>query len=242
MLPGVAGWDTILANHKLTLAPEEGNHAQAAICQLEGNPVHLDMMEAVGFIEAEFCLNTLLDAEHRIITAFAGTPEAVHEHGCRAAEEMLKIRIPEPVDAVITCAGGLPYDCNFMQALKAPFNVKEILKPGGTLLWVGECEGGMLPGFLEWAKVKSYEELNSLARSSYNLTSHNSIMMRNLTSSTHVGMISALPDHELEAMGVQPLKTPDAAIRWLTENSPPGFTYAVIPNANAMCAALEPRN
>lgn len=242
LLPGVAGWDTILANHKLTLAPEQGIHPQSAICQLEGNPVHLDMMEAVEFVQAEFCLNTLLDAEHRIIAAFAGSPEAVHEHGCQAADEMLRIRIPEPVDAVITCAGGLPYDCNFMQALKAPFNVKEILRPGGTLLWISECAGGMLPGFLEWAKIKSYEELNALARSNYNLTSHNSIMMRNLTKNVKVGMISALPKEELKTMGIHPLENADTAIEWLSQNSPPDFTYAVIPNANAMCVALEPTN
>ena len=242
LLPGVAGWDTILAYHKLTLAPEKGIHPRSAICQLEENPVHLDMVEAVDFVQAEFCLNTLLDADHRIIAAFTGSPRAVHKQGCQTADEMFRIRIPEPVDAVITCAGGLPYDCNFMQALKAPFNVKEILRPGGAMLWIGECAGGMLPGFLEWAKIKSYDELNALARSQYNLTSHNSIMMRNLTTNANVGMISELPEEEVEAMGIHPLQDADTAIEWLSRNSPPDFTYAVIPNANALCVALEPSN
>ena len=72
---------------------------------------------------------------------------------------MFRLTVPEPVDVVITSAGGLPYDSNFMQSLKAVFNVQDIVRPGGAILWISECASGIHPGFLKWAAIQSDEEL-----------------------------------------------------------------------------------
>ena len=151
LLPGVAGVRTILANHRLTLDAARGWRPEVRPCSLDSNPVHLDMVDAARRVEGTFVLNTLLDTDHRVIGAVAGDLEAAHRAGCAAAEPIFRVPVSEPFDAVITSAGGAPYDCNFMQALKALFDVQEIVRPGGAILCAAECPEGMKRGFLRWA-------------------------------------------------------------------------------------------
>ncbi|HET9275106.1 MAG TPA: nickel-dependent lactate racemase, partial [Gemmatimonadales bacterium] len=180
LVPGVAGFRTILANHRLTLGPEAGIHPAVAPCSLEGNPVHLDMVEGARLARPDFCLNTLFDARDRLSDVVAGDVEAAHEEGCRRARDLLRLSLAEPVDALITSAGGHPYDYNFMQSLKAVFNVQDIVRPGGAVLWVAECPSGIHPAFLPWAAIDSDAELDAAVRRKYALTGHNSLMLRRL--------------------------------------------------------------
>ena len=109
------------------------------------------------------------------------------------AGKMLRVTVEEPVDAVISSAGGLPYDCNFMQALKAVFNVADIVRPGGAILWIAQCPQGIHQGFLRWAEIESNSDLQKAVRSEYALTGHNSIMLRQLTDRAQVALLSDLP-------------------------------------------------
>ncbi len=66
-LPGIASYKTIEQNHKLALKRE------ACALKLEGNPVHEDMIDALGTVKKEiFTINTVLDKNHRIYAAVAG--------------------------------------------------------------------------------------------------------------------------------------------------------------------------
>ncbi len=239
LVPGVAGFRTILANHRLTLDRDQGIHPDVRLCSLAGNPVHLDMLEGARMAKPEFCLNTLLDADHRMVSAVAGDFEAAHLEGCRQAEAMLRVPVSEPVDALVSSAGGLPYDCNFMQSLKAIFNVGSIVRPGGAILWVAECAGGINPGFLSWAAIESDVELERAVRERYALTGHNSLMLRHLTRRVDIALYSALPPDVVARLGVRPVTSLEEGLRWLAGRFPGGFGYAVVPHANVMCAAME---
>jgi nickel-dependent lactate racemase len=238
LVPGVAGFPTILANHRLTLDPERGIHPGVRLCSLRQNPVHLDMVEGARLAQPDFCLNTLMDAEDRMVSAVAGDFEAAHEEGCRQALGMLRLVLDEPVDVLITSAGGTPYDDNFMQSLKAVFNVQEVVRPGGTILWVAECSRGINPGFLSWASVESDAELDQSVRERYALTGHNSLMLRQLIRRVEVGLWSTLPSDTVQKLGVHPIASLEEGLSWIRQRHPRGFTYAVVPHANVMCAAL----
>jgi nickel-dependent lactate racemase len=239
LVPGVAGFRTILANHRLTLDQERGIHPGVRLCGLRENPVHLDMVEGARLAQPDFCLNTLLDTDHRMVSAVAGDFEAAHEEGCRQAAQMFRVRVPEPLDVLITSAGGHPYDCNFMQSLKAVFNVQDVVRPGGAILWVAECASGINPGFLPWAEISSDEELERAVRDRYALTGHNSLMLRHLTRRVDVALWSALPAEIVSKLGLHPVPSLEEGLRWIRQRHPAGFTYAVVPHANVMCAALE---
>ena len=239
LIPGVAGFRTILANHRLTLGPEHGIHPRVALCSLEGNPVHLDMLEGARLARPEFCLNTLFDAHDRMVDAVAGDFEAAHEEGCRRASALLRMSLPEPVDALITSAGGHPYDYNFMQSLKAVFNVQNIVRPGGAVLWLAECASGINPGFLPWAEIESDADLEAAIRRRYALTGHNSLMLRELVRKAEVALLSTLPPDVVGKLGLHPVASLNEGLQWLQDRFATDFTYAVVPHANVMCATLD---
>ena len=239
LIPGVAGFRTILANHRLTLGPGRGIHPGVAACSLEGNPVHEDMLEGARLARPDFCLNTLFDAHDRMVDVVTGDFEAAHEEGCRRAGAFLRMVLPEPVDALITSAGGHPYDYNFMQSLKAVFNVQDVVRPGGAVLWLAECPSGINRGFLPWAEIESDAELEAAVRSRYALTGHNSLMLRELIRRADVALLSTLPPTVVSTLGLHPVSSLDEGLRWLLDRLPQDFTYAVVPHANVMCATIN---
>lgn len=241
LVPGVAGFDTICANHRLTLADDGGIHPGAAPCSLADNPVHLDMLEAAAMAAPDFCLNTVQDTDGRLLSAVAGDWQAAFEAGCEIAERHFRLPVSEPVDVLVTSAGGLPHDCNFMQALKAVLNLQTIVRRGGSILWLAECAGGMHPGFLEWAEIDDDDELERRVRENYALTGHNSIMLRRLTREARVHLHSSLPRADVAGLGLLPAASPNEALRDIARRQPDGFRMAVARSANVLCAALEKR-
>ncbi len=241
LIPGVAGFQTIVANHRLTLDGTRGIHPAARAGNLDGNPVHADMLEAARMAPPDFCLNTLLDAEHHIMAAVAGDFEAAHAAGVRLAHTLLNVTVEAPVDAAIVSAGGLPYDCNFMQALKAPFNTQSIVRRGGALLWLAECRGGMQPQFLEWASIASDEELRRAVSAHYALTGHNSIMLRDLIRRFDVALYSALPSAAVQRLGLHPVASIAAGVQWLAQRCGAATTCAIVPHASTMYASPTER-
>ena len=179
-----------------------------------------------------------------MVAAVAGGLEEAHRAGCDQASRWLSVEVDPPVDAVVTSAGGWPYDCDFVQALKAIFNIQGILRPGGAILWVAECPQGMKEGFLHWARIASDDELEASVRRSYNLAGHNTIMLRALLRRARVAMLSSLPEDALTALGVVPVRTLGEGMDWLRSCTPPGSRVAIIPHANishAFSSEIESR-
>ncbi len=232
LIPGVAGLETILANHSLTLAPDSGIASRVGPCSLPGNPVHLDMLEGARLVEPDFCLNTILDAKHRLIDVVAGNFEQAHLEGCQRVRTWFQLRLPQPVDFLITCAGGLPYDTDFIQALKAAFDVQEAVRPGGCLLWVAECREGMPGAFDRWAAVSPHDSLESAVRSGYNLAGHNTVMLRQLTSKLQVALLSSLSAERVRALGLHAVSSIEEGWHWAKQRLPANFRYATVPYAN----------
>jgi nickel-dependent lactate racemase len=241
LIPGVAGFETIQRNHRLTLAPERGIHPAVAPCSLSENPVHLDMLEAAAMVAPDFSLNTLLDTRGRMLGVVAGHWVRAHEVGCREARRF-RLVVNEPVDLLITSSGGLPHDCNFMQSIKAVLNLQSILRPGGFVLWIAQAAGGMHPGFLEWAAIGDDAELDRAVRENYSLTGHNAIMLRRLVRNARVSLKSDLPREEVERLGFRAVDSAQDELDSICAELPAGFRVAVAPTANVICAAVERRD
>jgi len=232
LLPGVASYRTILANHRLTLAQGQGIARGVGPCALDDNPVHLDMIEASRFAKPSFALSTVLDADQRLVGVFAGEPEASHGKACSFARRIHQVRVGQPFDAVITSAGGAPFDMNFMQSLKALFNVQEGIHPNGPILWIAECPLGVSKPFLDWASIENDEAFEQEVRRAYNLAGHNSVMLRHLVRRAEVGMVTAIPPERVRRLGLHPLDSLEAGLRWLSDRVPPGARVAYVPFGN----------
>ncbi len=138
ILPGVSGVETIMNNH----SPRNIDHANARCGIAEGNPIYEEMREAACLANLSFILNVVLDADKRILAAFAGDPVEAHRNGCVFTLECCRVK-PVLGDIVVTSNGGYPLDRNLYQLVKGISNGALTAKEGGVIVACGECMDGV---------------------------------------------------------------------------------------------------
>jgi len=154
ILPGIAGERTVLANHWAGFVA----HPRARTGNLEGNPVHEDMVHAARQVGLGFILNVVINGRKEIVASFAGHPEKAHEAGCDWVSGLTRVA-PAPADIVITSNGGYPLDQNIYQALKGMTAAEAACRPGGVIIMVSACEDGHGgEAFYEWFRRASGPE------------------------------------------------------------------------------------
>jgi nickel-dependent lactate racemase len=136
--PGVAAYETIEQNHRLILQRE------AAPLALAGNPVHEDLVEAMGYLAGKeiYSLQVVLNRDHRICAAFCGSLTESFAAAVHKAKEVFSVELDKRADIVVTVAPA-PLDIDLYQAHKALEHGKRALKPGGILILVAQCPGGI---------------------------------------------------------------------------------------------------
>ena len=136
-LPGIASYKTIEQNHKLALKPASRTLA------LEGNPVHEDMVDALGVVKKEiFSIMTVLDKDHRIYAATAGHIDDAFFAAVGKANEVFAVPVAEKADIVVSVV-KYPADIDLYQAQKGIDNAKLALEEGGILILVAKCRCGV---------------------------------------------------------------------------------------------------
>ena len=137
VLPGVADQVTVLGNHcsKFIDSPfaRTGN--------LDGNPLHLDMMAAARLAKLAFIVNVVIDEAKRTVAAFAGDPFKAHRTGCDFLLNYAQVA-PKFADIVITSNGGAPLDQNLYQCVKGMTAAEATCNPGGVIIDCVECADG----------------------------------------------------------------------------------------------------
>lgn len=145
ILPGISAYESIMANHKLSLSPNwgDGTNFMVRCGNVVNNPVHLDMLEAATFVNPTFLFNVIIDENGNIGNAVSGDYIKAHEAGQRIVDEADSFYIKEKADIVIASAGGYPKDIDLYQASKALINAKEAVKIGGVIILLAECIEGI---------------------------------------------------------------------------------------------------
>ena len=137
ILPGVADQVTVLGNHcsKFIDSPF------ACTGNLDGNPLHEDMVAAAKMAKLAFIVNVVIDEEKKTVAAFAGDPFAAHLKGCDFLLGYARVA-PKPADIVITSNGGAPLDQNLYQCVKGMTAAEATCNPGGVIIDCVECADG----------------------------------------------------------------------------------------------------
>ena len=115
LFPGLAGYETVWANHTLSMEPG----SESLI--LEGNPVHEDLEEAlaVGIAGKQvFSIQLVLDKDHRVGFAAAGSLDETFRRAVAVADKQFVLDIERRYEVVVAVAPH-PMDCNFYQTNKA---------------------------------------------------------------------------------------------------------------------------
>lgn len=152
ILPGVAGEETILHNHR----PENIASPYATGANLDGNPIHKECQEAAKMGKLAFILNVALDRSKKIVGAFAGDPVKAHTCGCEYVKRMMSVAAKR-TDIVITTNNGYPLDRNLYQVVKGIDTASKIVKEGGVIIVAAEC--------MEKVGHKNFEDLILSCRS-----------------------------------------------------------------------------
>ncbi len=136
-LPGIAGYKTIEANHKLALVPE------ARALALDGNPVHEDMIDAIKTVKQDiFSIMTVLDKHHHIYATCCGHINDSFHAAIDQANKVFAAPLDSKADIVVSVV-KFPQDIDLYQAQKGIDNAKLALKDNGIMILVAKCRCGI---------------------------------------------------------------------------------------------------
>jgi nickel-dependent lactate racemase len=139
LFPGLAGYETVWANHKLSM------EAGSELLVLRGNPVHEDLEDAltIGIQGKEiYSIQLVLDKDHRVGFAAAGALEDTFRQAITVADRQFVLDLERLYEVVVAVAPH-PMDCNLYQTNKAIQSGALALKDGGVLIVVSECPFGL---------------------------------------------------------------------------------------------------
>jgi nickel-dependent lactate racemase len=209
ILPGIAGRDSILSNHKLSLSKESTSELAdgCASGNLEGNPVHEDMLAAAKLLEAPlFAVNVIPGRDDGISFVNAGEIEFSHIEACERYRELFTIDLERKYGAVIVSAGGSPKDVNLLQAHKALRHASTALEEGGVMLAALACAGGVGSDSLDMLFEKGRSRVPGRVRKGYTLNTQTAVSMYELTGRFSIYLRSMMKDSDISRFGFCPWK------------------------------------
>ena len=241
IVPGIASYDTCVANHLLVLDPvKSGRHPQARAGNLRENPMHEDMMEACKFLPPAFLFNTVLSEGYNIVHLAAGNRNAAFYRGCQLVDQHFRIPIPQTADLVIASGGGFPRDINFIQSHKTLEYAMNALKPGGVMVLVAACSEGLgHPDFFRWLRFQDPMEMEFELRKHFQVNGQTAYATLVKAKRAKTLLLSELPDAVVRSMSMSPVHTIEEALSeayQLLGESP--STY-VIPHGSAVLPWVE---
>lgn len=235
ILPGISSYETVVANHRLTMFGK-GN-AGAGV--YEGNPVNKDMIEAARMVNPTLMINVVLDKDRNIIKFFTGDIIKAHKKGVDYINKIYRPKIKKLADLVIASSGGHPLDLNFVQVHKAIHQATYALKEGGVMIAVGACsEGYGSEAMGKYLAMKSVEAIERHLVKEYEIQGQTARAMLKKARAYRIIFITKLPPEEVMFMGMIPAKNMnealELALRWVPEN----FGAYIIPNSMTILPKL----
>ncbi len=232
-LPGIAGYETISANHLLSL------DKRASLLSLKDNPVSLDMTEVAERVEKPiFSIQVIVDQNKEIYSLCFGNLFSSFEEGVKLAEKVFCIPIKEKYDLVVALIQP-PYDVNFYQAQKGLENAKMALKEKGIIILVSNCEKGIgEEEFINIMKIaNSPEEVIEEIKKNFVLGYHKSAKLAELLTWAEIYTVVGIPNEIVEAIFMKPFKKINDALSYAIKNNNIK-NILILPDASLMLPTL----
>ena len=137
LIPGLAGFTTTVLNHSLA------KHEESRSLNLETNPLHQDLMEAIGLLGSKSVLSIQLvtSRQGEIIDMFCGELDWTFRQAVACAKNIYTVTIENKYE-IVFAVGEPPLDANLYQLQKAQEHGAEAVSDGGILVVVGACNQG----------------------------------------------------------------------------------------------------
>jgi nickel-dependent lactate racemase len=234
--PGAAAYRTMEHNHHLAL--KEG----AVPLALEGNPVHEDLVEAVGTLRGKeiYSLQVVLDQAHRICAAFCGSLEGSFAAATQKAREVFAVEVSEQADVVVTIASA-PLDIDLYQAQKALEHGRLALKERGIIILVAQCPRGIgNEGFYRLlCRAAAPEEVFSLIEGFYTLGDHKAAKLATLAMQGQIWGVTDLAPAILEKAFIKPYADLQEALRAAIRDKGPHARVLFLMNGSMLVPIIK---
>jgi len=237
--PGLAALETVKVWH----GPDFLEHPNAQAGALEGNPVHEENTYIARRAGCDFIVNTVIDAQRRMLKVVAGDMEGAFYEGVAMARRVVRDTLAEPVDIVVTSGAGYPLDATFYQSIKGMVAALPIVRRGGAIILAAEMSEGI--GSAEFQRLFAenpslevfYERL--LSKSTFTLDQWQLEEMAKVARHAKIKVFSdRLPAETLRRLFVQPVESVEAAVAESLAEYGPNATMAVIPKGPYVLAEL----
>ncbi len=206
---------------------------------LEGNSLHEQALEAARKVPAKtFLMNVVQNAHKEIVRVLAGDIGAAWEAGVETARPIFEVEVEEVPDIVVTSPGGYPRDIDLYQAQKAVAPAERLVRPGGTIILVGECRQGFGQGvYVEWLReAPSLEEAARRFRvEGYSEGSSKAWMLaRAMRHACLVLVSSQLSKGDIAGMFMEHRESAQRALEAALDRHGPDARVAVLPTASTV--------
>lgn len=174
ILPGVSAESTIAHNHR----PEMILDANAAPGVLDGNPIHLDMLEAAKMLGVDFTVNFVQNAAGRPLKVFAGELEACHAEAVRFADANYGARVPDGANLYLTTPGK-PLNIDLYQSIKPLIALYPALKRGDVVVLHSACPEGVASDdmLLPFENASDIDGVTQYLRDNYRIQMDHSLLL-----------------------------------------------------------------
>ncbi|MCK5551757.1 MAG: nickel-dependent lactate racemase [Deltaproteobacteria bacterium] len=208
-LPGIASYGTVERNHSYAISPDVRPLA------LAGNPVHEDMMDAMGTLGDKeiFSIQLVLDRDRRIYAAAAGDINGSFDAAIERANEVFCVPLDKKADIVISVA-PYPMDIDLYQSQKALDNSKLALKDGGVTIMVSKCRKGVgEEAFLDLlGSASTPEEIMEKIAGEYKLGYHKAAKMAQIGTWASIYGVTDLPFETMNKAHLKPFASVQEAL------------------------------
>ncbi len=212
LFPGLAAYETVWANHRLSMKPG------SASLVLEGNPVHEDLQEAleIGIAGKHvYSIQLVLDKDHRVGFASAGSLEETFREAVTVADRQFVLELERPYEVVVAVAPH-PMDCNLYQTNKAIQSGALAVKDGGILIVVSECTFGLGENQTLFDMLSAAESPQAAIRQAnveeYRLGVQQATRIASILERAAIWTVSTLRDEDVRAMFMTPCADLQTAI------------------------------
>ncbi|MEO0083121.1 MAG: nickel-dependent lactate racemase [candidate division WOR-3 bacterium] len=227
-LPGVAGLETITANHKLSLSPK------AKTLSLTGNPVNEDMNEIAKMIPRPiFSIQIVIDNLHQVYSIHYGDIFNSFDQAVEDAKLIFCVPIKEKADIVIALVQE-PYDVNFYQSEKAIENAKLALKENGIMIVASKCRKGV--GDDEFVRLLASAENPKQAlekiEKEFVLGYHKSAKLAEILMWAEIWTVMPISDEIIRSVFMRPFTDINLALKTALEKKGENAKIFILPDAS----------
>lgn len=225
--PGLAATETVLEAH----SPRRIADSRSTWLRFDDNPVHDFVRRATALVPPHLALDVAIDGSRRVTRAIAAPLPDGHRQMCAFVGATAVRRLNQAADVVVTSNAGHPLDRNLYQAVKGMAAAERLVVDGGTIVVAAACVDG-LPEEGDFGRLlrEARSPADLLAAPRGQDSWQVQVLGRVLLRARVLLHCDGIDDQTVRAVGLEPARDLDDAVRSAMWRAGSGARVAVLPS------------